>query len=151
MNHRSWLLLALLYTIAYVYSVHIGPELVGTTGWAKNLNCMNETCLVGCDTSAPISWLCNISWRGENYYINATDDAKESIKSCLITFWGFAHWFLYACIGFLYPELFWETFTVGVGFEIYEYLRYDCHDSLDLIFNSFGFLCGRAAQAFVYG
>ncbi len=37
-------------------------------------------------------------------------------------------------------------FNIGVGFEIYEFYTYECHDALDIVFNTVGFLAGRAVR-----
>jgi hypothetical protein len=82
--------------------------------------------------------------RGDNYLIGIEDPVKnERMKNCLVTFWGVAHFALYFVLGVAAPDMFWETFAIGVGFEIYENYKFDCHDVLDVGLNSAGFLLGR--------
>jgi hypothetical protein len=38
--------------------------------------------------------------------------------------------------------MFVEGMVIGIGFEYFEYLFYDCHDLLDVGYNLLGFLTG---------
>lgn len=133
----TYLFVALIYTIAYIYSIIFAPKLAGAyQGWAKTLNDTHESCLLGCQAN-----LCKLSVRGDNYYINA--GPNKTADGCMVTFWGFSHFFLYSVLGFLFPDVFWETFFIGVAFEIYEYKKFNCHDTFDIILNTVGFLVGK--------
>lgn len=142
-----YILVALIYTIAYAYSIHFAPKIAGAkAGWQKDLNNVHESCIVGCGGG-----LNKLSIRGDNYYIGATDPEKQEVLSnCMVTFWGFTHFFLYSVLGFLFPDVFWETFFIGVAFEAYEAVEYDCHDTFDIILNSAGFVVGRYIRGRVY-
>ncbi len=132
-NTYFWI--AFVYFIAYVYSIEIAPRLVGKTGLAGKMNNIHETCVMGCKAN-----LCEYSWKGNSYYIGS-DDASSS--PCLVTFWSVSHFMLYSVLGYLFPDYFWQTFAAGVCFELYEWVKYDCQDSYDILFNSSGFLVGK--------
>ncbi len=142
-----YLLASLIYIIAYVYSIHFAPILAGAeSGWRRDLNDVHESCLVGCRGG-----ICKLSVRGDNYYINSTDSAKRRrLSNCMVTFWGFSHFLLYSILGFLFPGIFWETFFVGVAFEMYEAAEFDCHDTFDIILNSAGFLAGKYLRRLLF-
>lgn len=77
--------------------------------------------------------------RGSNYFLTPNGRPKGY---CLITTWAMTHVVLYGVLGYLFPERFWETFIIGALFEGVEWVTFDCHDMLDLIWNSIGFFIG---------
>jgi hypothetical protein len=60
----------------------------------------------------------------------------------LVSLWAVSHAYLYMVIGFFCPNLFIESFLIGAFFEYFEKMKWECHDGLDVIFNSFGFIIG---------
>jgi len=121
-----------------VYALGFAPAIANCNeGWRGKFNNAHEACLLGegCKLS--------ISVRGKNYIITGNDEINEKLNNCAVTFWGGAHFLLYSFIGFLCPDLFWQTFIIGVAFEFYEYKKFDCHDTLDILLNTSGFLFGR--------
>ena len=142
----TYLLVALIYIIAYIYSIEFAPRIAGaTTGWQGCVNAVHESCVAGCHVG-----MCQLSVRGSNYYIGSTDAAKaQALDQCLVTFWGLSHFLLYSVLGFVAPHMFWETFAVGVAFEIYEAHTFDCHDTFDVVLNTAGFFAGRFAWGVV--
>jgi len=87
--------------------------------------------------------------RGGSYIIGVDDPARnEKMQSCLVTFWGLGHFLTYLLLGVAAPDMFWETFAIGVGFEVYEAYRFDCHDVFDIVLNSAGFLAGKALRGY---
>lgn len=77
--------------------------------------------------------------RGQNYLLTGRKSAKEF---CLVTTWSVAHFLMYALIGYIFPRYFWQSFAVGVAFEGLEWITLDCHDVLDIAWNSCGFVFG---------
>lgn len=141
----QYLLVVIIYTFAYAYCLVFAPSLVGETGWKGDLNTIHESCV--CENVSPLD---KLSIRGEKYFIGSPE-ASERAKKCMITFWGFTHASLYTLLGFLFPDLFFETFAIGVGFELYEKEKYDCHDTFDILLNSGGFLFGAVVSSFIFG
>ncbi|AYV81799.1 MAG: hypothetical protein Harvfovirus63_2 [Harvfovirus sp.] len=144
--YSQYIIAILLYIAAYIYALkiavgigHCNDEL------CKKINSVHENCIMGCDHKS-----CALTKsRGSNYFIGITDEEKKAnLDRCLVTFWGATHFILYFLLGVLTPDLFWETFTVGVAFEIYEYYKYDCADGLDIILNTIGFLLGQQLYFF---
>ena len=99
------------------------------------------------------------STRGKNYY-GMTDESdqtespeereKMEKKGCLVSVWALTHIFLYIVIGFYCPDLFIPTFLLGVFFEYTEKLYSNCHDALDVVFNSIGFGIGYQINRYVF-
>ena len=99
------------------------------------------------------------STRGKKYYtisgnkksINAEDDKKfeKNQEYCLVSLWALTHTYLYIIIGFFCPNLFIESLIIGALFEYFEKVKWDCHDGLDVIFNSFGFIIGYLLNKFI--
>lgn len=113
------------------------------SGWFKPVERLFETCWLGNNTHGKgddlPSKLGRI--RGSNYFL--TPSGRHS-GYCLVTTWAVTHIALYAVLGFLFPNRFWETLAVGVVFEGLEWLTFDCHDMLDVVWNSLGFLLGSS-------
>ena len=132
----------LLYICAYIYALKFAVSIQDNNSpWAQKIRNMHESCLIGCPNSALTSC------RGSNYYINSKDKKRnEDLKKCFATFWSGTHFSLYAFLGYFCPDLFWQTFSLGVLFEGYEYKKYDCADPLDILFNTTGFLTGRVIR-----
>ena len=129
--------LFVIYGIAYVYSIHFAPFLAKhapTSSW----NQIHERCY----RDAPPMLKGLLSARGTQYIIG-DESQSASLENCLLTFWGTSHGLLYLILGYLCPKLFWPTFWIGVGFEVYEKLQYDCADPLDIVWNTMGFMIGR--------
>src|ERR1700678_1149093 len=116
MNFHHLLIVALILTIAYIYSMIIAPSLVNNQMFSK-LNQLHESCIIKCGNLP-----CNISDRGNKYYIGSDKNAD----GCYVTFWGMTHFLLYAILGYLYPHRFLEFSLIGVLFELYEKRYYDC-------------------------
>lgn len=142
-RNKQYVIAALLYVLAYVYALEIAPRVTkyASDSWLESAH---RKCIVKSDTIAPTVTV----GRGSSYYIGAENDPQE-LKTCVVTFWGATHFFLYFMLG-LFTDLFWETFAVGVVFEVYEYYAYDCHDVFDIVLNSGGFLLGQTVRKRFY-
>ena len=139
--YSQYIAAILLYVASYIYALKFAVY-IGTCNkkWCRNVNNYHEKCMVNCG-----EYSCGLTTtRGENYYIGVTgEEQKDVLNKCLVTFWGGSHFILYLLLGFFCPNLFWQTFILGVLFEIYEEYMYDCHDALDVVLNTAGFLIGR--------
>ena len=138
-KNKQYLVAAIVYIIAYVYAIIIAPKISVYAGdsWIEN---KHRECIIKNDTLAPII----AAGRGDNYYIGVENNPQE-LSNCTVTFWGSTHFFLYFILGSM-TNLFWETFTIGVGFELYEYYEFGCHDVFDIVLNTCGFLTGQAVR-----
>lgn len=141
----QYLIAVILYIITYVYVIQIAPRISKSDNpLLSAVTKTHETCVLGVQ---PANDRIFDMFRGKNYYIGNMSAVKENqLKNCLITFWGATHFNLYFCLGLFCPDLFLQTFIVGALFEAYEYANYDCHDGIDLILNSAGFLLGRTVN-----
>lgn len=138
----QYVIAVILYIIAYIYSLVVAVDVKHcTTEVCGDINSMHESCIISSNSwTKPLT-----SWRGDCYYIDGgAANSKSKLGGCLVTFWGLSHFLLYFALGMFTPDLFKETFAVGVLFEIYEYWRYSCHDAFDIVLNTTGFLAGRA-------
>ena len=64
-------------------------------------------------------------------------------KNCLITFWNLGHFFMYTLIGYFCPNLFWSSLIFGIIWEYIEYMKWECEDYLDIVYNILGFFLGK--------
>lgn len=132
------MIVVICYIIAYEYSIRFAVDLNDChTRECERMKGVHESCLL-C-TRARIGHL-----RGPEYYIGAMSPKKlQMLDHCLVTFWSAAHFFLYMIFGLLAPNLFWETFAIGVGFELYEWRKFGCQDLFDIAENTAGYGVGR--------
>lgn len=129
--------LLIMYGIAYVYSIHFAPFLAKHAP-ESSLNQIHERCF----RKAHPLMKGLLTGRGSQYIIG-DDQQSASLDDCLLTFWGTSHALLYFALGYFCPRTFWTTFWIGVGFEVYEKLQYDCADPLDIMWNTLGFKAGQ--------
>jgi hypothetical protein len=129
----------IIYIVAYLYSLWFAT-------WAhvrtSKLNNLHKSCLYRCPTCTNIT-----KYRGDNYYISI---GKGKQSDCLFTFWSFMHMLIYAALGYFCPNLFWETLIAGISFEVFEYGVYDCHDPLDVLYNTIGFGLGYYLRTYIH-
>lgn len=131
-------------------------------GYIDGLRKLSQECIFLPET--PITEILT-SWRGSKYYVLTLDKEKRERENhlfenekdivhkrryCLMTMWAFTHMWLYLIIGFYCPKLFFASFFVGVLFEYFEGYFFQCHDALDIVFNSLGFLIGYQLQKWVF-
>lgn len=140
----QYIVLVILYICAYWYSLKFAVALNDChTPQCERLRAAHEGCM--CHANVDLSPI-----RGGHYYIGTMNAEKQArLNGCVTTFWSASHFALYTALGFFAPSLFWPTFAIGVGFEFYEKYAFDCHDVLDVAYNSCGFLVGRALNRFV--
>jgi hypothetical protein len=77
--------------------------------------------------------------RSKNYFLK--ENNGECNKNVLFTYWNLTHFFVYFFIGYYCPQMFRISLILGVLWEVYESLYY-CHDIVDIICNSLGFITG---------
>lgn len=129
--------MVLLYVIAYAYAINFAI-FASKKRALTPVNNMHKGCVVECADSLKVLTLT----RGDNYYIGESD-ANQAASPCLVTFWGFTHFFLYSLLGYFCPDLFIQTFIIGCVFELYEKEKYQCQDAFDIALNTAGFIVGR--------
>lgn len=133
-------LYACVYAYSIVFSVAIAPQRHGVL---NVINRLHETCMVRCPVYMPNCGGLTMG-RGQNYFIDTTTPLRmERLSNCLMTWWSVMHVAFHALLGWLTPDAFWLILAIGIGFELYEWLRFDCHDMLDPIWNLIGLLIGR--------
>jgi len=133
--------------LAMIYLISIIVLVIVLAG-LKNEKIKNivEYCPVPINENSKHKWLLKL--RGNNYQITKQGLKSSLTKNCLITLWGISHAALYSIIGYCCPDMFLESFIIGVGFETWEVILMDCHDVLDIVWNSIGFMIGYYIQAY---
>lgn len=137
-SRQKYVLLTGLFVFAYVYSLVLSPKIIYKENWPWNkINSVHRSCLVSFQDCR----ICEIltQYRGDNYFI---ESIVYDLSNCLATFWSVTHFVFFAVLGFIEPLLFWTFFLIGVGFESMEYYVLDCHDWLDIGYNTLGLLTG---------
>lgn len=135
-------------TFAYIYSLIYAPliENINDETISSSISKMNKSCLISCSSKRCKRYVNNN--RGEQYFISIPPDEQQYIKSCLLTFWGFTHFFMYFILTLLVPAFYFELFFIGLIFEFYEYYRYNCQDINDIYLNTLGILFGKWLSPF---
>ncbi|QYB17778.1 hypothetical protein PV-S19_0414 [Pacmanvirus S19] len=133
----KYLLIALIYIIAYIYSIVLAPKIaMSTLPVCQSINNVHESCVLNCSVAKPIL----DKTRGPNYYIGEEND--PSLNNCLMTFWSLSHFMFYSLLGAIFPEIFWEVQIIGIGFELYEREYHGCQDWCDIGYNLTGWFTG---------
>ena len=144
--HDQYLVMCLILFMAAAYLVIVNPMLSKKN--IPRLKKIHSSCLVPCQHAAG---LCRLSHHGHNH----TRMDPENIpvfENCFMTFWGAAHFAMWAAVGFFCPDLAVPAFVIGVSFECFEAVTPKLvgrmslnHDTMDVLFNTMGFFAGRAA------
>ena len=143
---KSYIILLSILLISYFYCMKFAPmiETKPSNDFFKKLNDVHQSCVIKCSSNTCKNVVQN--GRGDTYFISTPKEKQEYIKGCAITFWGVSHFFMHFMIGFLLPDFFIQSLTIGLLFEVYEYQVYKCHDMLDIPLNISGFLIGRTIR-----
>ena len=147
-----------LYNTAYgfvIYWVIIATVLYITVFVAKDLNKLMNECVFECDSDA-CKGILDVNVRGGKYFIDTVGDgdsipenADHLLKNCLITNWSVSHFVVHFVGGLLFPDFLVHSFIGGVAFEYYENKMFDCHDGLDIVMNTSGFIAGSLVNKYI--
>ena len=81
--------------------------------------------------------------RGDNYVVDMpSEENKQFIETCMITTYNIVHYVYYLIVTMICPRLWIELLVICVGFEVYEYYRWNCHDYTDILYNVLGIISG---------
>lgn len=122
------IILIVVLIMSYVYCFFIATD----KKLHPVLKTINQACLIGCKKCA---------YRGDSYILE-NEEKSNAMKNCLLTSWNVYHILMYLLLGYLYPNLYYKLIAMGVGFEIYEYITYDCADLMDIPSNIIGVSMG---------
>ena len=142
-----------IYFIAYIYCFNfafngnIVKDDMSNISIFDKIRLLNDTCVIQCNNDICKNLIKN---RGNNYFISSPEVKQVYLKNCFVTFWGATHFMLYFVIGFLLPSMFFESFIIGIMFEYYEYVKFECEDPMDIVLNSSGFLVGKYVREKLY-
>jgi hypothetical protein len=149
-NFTNIMLILSVLTIAYIYSLIYAPSIenINDGSFTTSIAKMNKSCFLACKTQKCKKYISKS--RGKQYFISIPSEDQEHIKSCIITFWGLTHFIMYFILTFIFPDFYIELFFIGIGFEVYEYFKFDCHDINDIYLNTLGILLGKCFSPFNY-
>ena len=136
------ILFTILLIIAYSYAILFAPKIenINDKTILGRLNKLHVSCIVPTNNKN-IHKLIN-KCRGKGYFISKNKKLNDEIRKCLLTFWGLTHILLFFIVGFFCPDLIIPAIFIGIMFEVYEYIKFNCEDYLDFIWNTFGLLSG---------
>lgn len=127
------IILVVVLFITYIYSF-----IIATSQHIPDyLRKINQSCIMKCENDC--------SMRDNSYIIEDKERSKE-IKKCLITAWNVSHFCMYIILGYFYPQHYIKLTMLGVGFEMYEHIMYDCADAMDIPSNIAGICVGVCAS-----
>ena len=138
-ENKQYIIMCIFYLISGTMCLIIQYLLSVDHSYNAGMNKYIQECLYSSDSN--LSKLLTSS-RGTEYYLTSEKYKKIYNKNCLVSIWAFTHIFLYMMIGFFCPNLFFPSLIVGILFELGEKVFYNCHDVLDVIFNTIGFGIG---------
>lgn len=129
-----WALCALL-GVGYVYIF----DYLGSLSADSPLLRMHDACLFKCQSDSCVA--CMKKSRDEHYY------PKVDHSGCAFTVWELTHAAFHAYLGYKYN--FWISFSISVGFEVFEHFFKDCGSWMDIIWNAGGCLFGLLLRVMV--
>ena len=140
---RNIILSLVILVVAYIYCLVNAPsiEKIDDDSLTASIANVHKMCFINCKSKECKDYIS--SSRGNSYFVSIPENEQEYIKGCIITFWGFTHFLLYFILTLLVPSLYIEFFFLGIGFEIYEYYVYKCHDVNDIFLNTLGIIIGK--------
>ena len=138
-QHKQYIIMCFFYLISGMMCVIIQYLLSADHSYNIGMNKYIQECLYS--SNSHLSKILTSS-RGTEYYLTSEKYKNMYNKNCLVSVWAFTHIFLYIMIGFFCPKLFFPSLIVGILFELGEKVFYNCHDILDVIFNTIGFGVG---------
>lgn len=144
-KNKQFIIMSGFYFFAFVLCYVINQLLATEHEYNSGLNKFIYECLFSSETK--ISKLLTSS-RGTEYYLTLPKYKYLNKKNCLVSMWAFTHLGLYTMIGLFCPDLFYCSLVVGILFELSEYITKDCHDILDVVFNTIGFGIGYQINRF---
>jgi hypothetical protein len=156
-RNKQYLILGFIYIISFMFILFVNKKLSTEHSHSDGIYKLVYDCIFFNETN-----FCKklTSTRGKKYYTitadrkasNEEDEQKfkKNQEYCLVSLWAVCHVYLYIVIGFFCPNLFVESFIIGALFEYFEKMKWDCHDGLDVIFNSFGFGIGYFLNKLIF-
>lgn len=135
---RLWLIMALVFLgVLAVYS----PDLRRVHAWIDH-------CRLEAKPGIMKEFLSTPGVRGGDYFIEDATRGKKRppVNNCMITGWNMSHFLTHFAIGYVCPDKLIESQLLGASFELLEYMKFNCHDVVDLIANLSGFLFGRMVR-----
>jgi hypothetical protein len=104
----------------------------------KSVKNVGEYCVYGCSSESCKYY--GYQMRGSNYH--DTQDTSTPAKSgCLITGWELSHFVFHTFLGYYFNL--YISLMVGIGYELYEVGKCDCHSGFDIIYNTTGAMLGN--------
>lgn len=145
---KNVMTILLISIIAYIYCIIFAPyiEKYKNNSVSKFIDKIHKTCFFNCKSKQCKQYM--EKCRGENYFIATPVYEQLSIKGCILTFWGATHFLFYFILTFLFPNFYIEFFIMGIGFEVYEYYKFNCHDYNDIFLNTFGIILGNVLSPY---
>ncbi len=99
---------------------------------------IDGACIIGCSPGkCPPDWT-----RGDTYTIGG----GYAKPQCLLTSWEFSHFIFHMFIGYFFNI--WVSLGLGVSFELYEVIAYDCASYIDIIANTSGCIIGAVIASY---
>lgn len=141
-------IVAILCILAYIFCFHWWTILTNNYEIFRNIH---KHCFVKIDRSEKntAGKIANAlsKLRGDNYYLGDNEkDFRDQIKSekyCVFTSWHLSHILFHFVMGYLTKKIY-PSVLIGVGFEILEYRKFNCHDILDVFYNILGAYLGAS-------
>lgn len=110
--------------------------------WLKRMHeIMHHYCSIRTENEF-LQWISQFV-KGTNYItVFSPDENREYAKNCVVTPWNMFHFSSHFILAFFYPSCWISIFLVSFTYEIYEYIRFRCHDISDIFYNVMGILLG---------
>ena len=139
----QYLIILCLYALTHLALCHIFFDYDGNTAYdsTKTIQQNLNTCAIS--TNNPTLKKFSKAIKGNNYRIDHSGKTDVNfLETCIVTTCNIAHLTFYIVLALLAPDLWPELLVICVGYEVFEYIKYDCHDYTDPIYNAIGIYIG---------
>lgn len=99
---------------------------------------LSKNCVLKCPKDCEN---CAEGLRGSRYYMATKTTRYIDPQKCAFTSWELIHFLLHIYIGYFFDIYY--SIIIGVSFEIYELINFDCASFPDLFWNLMGGLLGQ--------
>jgi hypothetical protein len=133
------LIIIIILFICFILCFYDGAEFVNLRA-----NYLHKQCYYNCGTEKCKDFMKSV--KGVNYYngddklLEDTQDETLRYEDCIVGFWELSHLVLHIFIGYFLNIYY--SLALGVGFELFEYYKWNCEGYLDILFNTAGALIG---------
>jgi hypothetical protein len=137
-NKKKFFYVALVLGTLFILIFHVSRTVLESSELAQGAN---GICVVGCGNNKLARQIVK-SCKGSDYLLDSGSCQYE--YDCFMSIWELTHVYLHIFIGYYLDMRY--VMGIGISFEIYERLMYNCENWMDIGWNTMGGLIGATCR-----